>query len=226
MITKSVNQKGSLLVLMIILFIITSLGGLFIYQQVAIKPTQSTTLTKISSPTPTLTTTSTPTALPTLLPTPSPSNSTAIKINIVGDQTCIDQTNQALDLLKVKTPDDYHNVVKYIGIIECIEAGSGMSAEENPPRYRVGKLTRDAGTIWYASTIVHDAWHSKLYHDYLDAHLGSLIPDDVWKGKNAEQQCLDVQYNALEKMSADQTTLDYVKNVINTDYWNDSNRYW
>lgn len=232
------NQKGFSPILIVILVSALSLSlGYFIYQnqaKVTLQPTQitqpspnpSNTLAPTSKPTPTFSATPTPTTSPTFIPTPSPTNIITTQVKIVGDQTCIDQTNQALNLLKSQTSDDYNNVVKYIGIIECAEQGSGMYAWENPPRFKVGKITRDAGTIWYAGTIVHDAWHSKLYHDYLDTHPEESVPNEIWTGKDAEQKCLDVQSSALQKIGADQTTLDHVKNVINTDYWNDNNRYW
>lgn len=103
-----------------------------------------------------------------------------------------------------------------------------MYAWEKPPRYQVGKETRNAGTIWYAGTIAHDSCHSKLYIDYLVSNPSNSVPNEVWTGREAEEQCLDVQYDALAKIGADQNTLDYVQNVINTEYWNVdyNNRWW
>ncbi len=104
-----------------------------------------------------------------------------------------------------------------------------MAAYENPPRYLVGDLTRRGGTIWYAGTIVHDAGHSKLYHDYLTSHPGETsVPGDVWTGQAAEATCLAVQHDALAEIGAAQSTLDYVQNVINTNYWDIpySERWW
>lgn len=234
----SVNQKG-IIPLLVVLLVAVAIGitGYLVFQtqvKVTSKRTQiiqsspgpSSTLTPIPKPTLSSYATPTATALPTIIPTPSPTNAIKTQVKVIGDKTCVDQTNQALNLLQYKALDDYDNVVSYIGIIECTEAGSGMYAWEDPPRYKAGKVTRDAGTIWYAGTIVHDAWHSQLYHDYLVDHPASSVPDNIWTGKDAEQKCLEVQYSALQKIGADQTTLDYVKNVINTDYWNDNNRYW
>jgi hypothetical protein len=85
----------------------------------------------------------------------------------------------------------------------------------------------NAGTLWYAGTIVHDSGHSKLYHDYLTNNPGAnTVPDGVWGGVVGEQKCLDLQYVALQQMGADQATLDYVKSSINSDYWNNPNRWW
>lgn len=94
----------------------------------------------------------------------------------------------------------------------------------------MGKTSEIPGwqSYWYAGTIVHDANHSKLYHDYLAAYPSSVVPDDVWIGRSAEKQSLDVQYDVLIKIGADYNALNYVKNVIDSEYWNVDygNRWW
>lgn len=149
-------------------------------------------------------------------------------IKITGDSTCITKTNQALTLLKNKAIVHYNIIIKFVGTIQCVNSGSGMYAWENPPRYVVGKATVNAGTIWYAGTLVHDACHSKEYHDYLLTHPGSTVPSNVYTGKSAEALCLNAQYDALVKIGATKSTLDYVKNIINSNYWNVpySGRWW
>lgn len=149
-------------------------------------------------------------------------------IKIKGDKNCVEKTQEALGLLQSKVADHYNTVDKYVAIIECTTQGSGMYAWETPPRYQVGKATIEAGTIWYAGTIIHDSCHSKQYHDYLSANNSATVPDKVWTGKEAEKQCLDIQYDALSRIGADQSTLDYVKNIINSQYWDVSynNRWW
>ena len=148
------------------------------------------------------------------------------KITIKGDTTCVSNTTAALNLLKKKSPESYQEVERYIGIIECVTAGSGMYPNETPPRFAVGNETRDAGTIWYAGAIVHDSNHSKLYNQYALAHPGQQVPPEVWTGKQAESECIDVQYKALQDIGADAATLQYLKSTINSNYWEQQNRYW
>jgi len=159
-------------------------------------------------------------------PKQTPAGPLEIKITGVGD--CAAKTKRALDLLKNKAKSHYDTIVKYVGIIECTESQSGMHAWENPPRYQVGKATVDAGTIWYAGTIAHDACHSQQYHDYLLENSSTNVPAEVYTGRNAEAQCLDVQYDALRKIGATQETLDYITKVINSEYWkvDYSKRWW
>lgn len=149
-------------------------------------------------------------------------------ISIQGDEECLTKTRSALELLEEKALVHSDIVKEYIGIIECVDSGSGMFAWENPPRYKVGKATIAAGNIWYAGTIVHDSCHSKQYNDYIEEKNTESVPSDIWIGKSAEAQCLDVQYDALTKLDADQETLDYLENTITTEYWNIdySNRWW
>lgn len=180
-------------------------------------------------PTPTIFFTLSPTAFfspppltsPTSTPAPSirPKRIEPFDIKIIGDGDFVDETNQALDLLKNKASIHYDVVVRHVGVIELVESGSGMWVWEDPPLYKVGKATVDSGTIWYAGTIAHDACHSKQYHDYLLNNPSSFVPSEVYKGRNAEAQCLDVQYDALTKIGASQKTLDYIKNVIDSEYW-------
>jgi hypothetical protein len=188
-------------------------------------PTVTSQPTETPTPTPFPTVTPTPTILPTFTPTPTP---TAFNIAIEGDDVCVTQTQDALNLLKSKAPSHYENVIKYIGVIECVESGSGMSAYMTPPRFKVGKATRDTGTIWYAGTIVHDAHHSKQYNDYLSTHPNESVPTDVWSGAQAERECLDIQYNALQQIGAPQSYLDHVQKSKETEYWNipEENRWW
>jgi len=150
------------------------------------------------------------------------------QIKIVGDNNCKSKTNQSLSILKSKAEVHYSVVINNVGIIECSESGSGIYVWEEPPRYKVGQATMDTGTIWYAGTIVHEACHSKQYHDYLFDNSTSYVPSNVYSGKSAEAQCLDAQYDSLVYLEASQGTLDYVKNIINSEYWDVdySDRWW
>lgn len=158
--------------------------------------------------------TTTPAPAPTPKPTlpAEPVFTTPIQIN--GNADCKKTTLDALKLLSQKAPAHYSTIIKYMSIIECAAQGSGMFAYENPPRYLVGDATRNAGAVWYAGTIAHDAGHSKLYHDYLIAHFGQSVPSDVWTGKSAEITCLTAQYDALSKIGGTQAQLDYINSLI------------
>jgi hypothetical protein len=164
-------------------------------------------------------------------PVPKVTTKTATEpyqIQIVGDTECKSNTNKALNVLKSEASVHYSVVINNVGVIECSESGSGMYVWEDPPRYKVGKATMNAGTIWYAGTIAHDACHSKQYHDYLFDNPISSVPSNVYSGKSAEAQCLDAQYDSLVSLGASQSNLNYVKNIINSEYWDVDygDRWW
>ncbi|MBI4836309.1 MAG: S-layer homology domain-containing protein [Candidatus Abawacabacteria bacterium] len=145
---------------------------------------------------------------------------------IIGDTDCNNQSRLALDLLRTLSPSHFSFVRRYIGIIECVPTGSGMYVEESPPRYQAGQATRDAGTIWYASTMVHDACHSQQYQSYLQAHPSSTVPREVHFGREPEIECNTIQIAALRNLRASTETINYVQNNIDSEYWNNSERNW
>lgn len=148
------------------------------------------------------------------------SEGTKNSISIVGDISCKTKTEQALELLKDKANTVFRFVTTHIGIIECVEQGSGMKVSEIPPRFIAGKATVDAGTIWYAGTISHDSYHSYQYSNYLKNNpQENYVPSDIYIGGNAEAESLAFQYDALVLLGASQSTLDYVKDIIESKYW-------
>lgn len=177
---------------------------------------------------PTLIDKTTESTAPPVAATPEEPATFQTSIQIKGDAACKSSTLDALKLLNDSAPTHYATAIKYIGIIECAPQGSGMFAAENPPRQLVGDNARSAGAVWYAGGIVHESCHSKLYHDYKAAHPGQLVPPDAWSGESAEKTCLDFQYDALTKVGGTQDQLDYIKNVINTKYYevSYSQRWW
>ncbi|MCK4734408.1 MAG: hypothetical protein KAT65_18275 [Methanophagales archaeon] len=175
-------------------------------------PTPSPSLAPTPSPLPTPSPTPTPTA------TPFPTLTEPCNITIEGDDDFQQKTKAALSLIEEKDPDAYELIRKYIGTIAPGNA-SGMKAYDNPPKYVVGERTYNSDTIWYAGTIAHDAYHSKLYDDYKMKNPDKNVPYDVWTGRDAEAQCINFQYNTLKKIGASNYTLNYVKNVIDSNFW-------
>lgn len=139
-------------------------------------------------------------------------------IPTIGTEQCREQTADALLLLKQKAPGHYRNVLENIAVIECASMGSGMAAFEEPPVCKVGNATLNAGPVWYAGALAHDACHSMLYHDFERAY-GREAPDEVWTGRDAEIFCLGLQKDALEKLGADESTIQHVNDMMEYAYW-------
>lgn len=139
-------------------------------------------------------------------------------IVIQGDEDCRNKTEEALALLQEKAGAYFGMVLENIGMVQCVEEHSGMHVDSVLPIYHAGRETVNAGAVWYASTIVHDACHSRLYNDYLDFN-GNEAPYEVWTGKEAELTCLREQYKVLIELDADEWTLQHVQNMMNYAYW-------
>jgi hypothetical protein len=148
-----------------------------------------------------------------------PNYNSISNIVIKGDDNCRNQTFAALNLLNERDLEALKIVEKYIGTIECIDKGSGMYSWENPPRFVVGTVTMGGGTMWYAGSILHDSWHSKLYNDYHDAHPNDYVPAEIYSGETGETICVGHQYDTMVKLGADQGTLDWIKASLATKYW-------
>ncbi|MBV8357797.1 MAG: hypothetical protein JO189_07655 [Deltaproteobacteria bacterium] len=143
-------------------------------------------------------------------------------ITIVGSEAFIDQVRKALTLLQSKSPSSYPVVKKYIGRIKE-GTTSGMYAYYNPPTFQMSakeallnESNKDYALQWCASVIVHDAYHSKKYHDYQAAHGHSpgshpYPPIYVWAGEAVERECLAFQRKVCGEIGAYQTICEYLK---------------
>ena len=137
-------------------------------------------------------------------------------ITIEGDAAFIKNTQNALEYIWKRCPDTYQMVATYISIIKQ-GAQSGMWAFLDSPTFVVGKATSDSATAWYASAIVHDAYHSKQYHDYKQAH--GYVPAEVWTGYDAEMECLDAQIAFLKEAGAAKHHVDYAETLKFVNWW-------
>lgn len=150
------------------------------------------------------------------------------EIQIDGSETFKTNVNNALTLLKQNAPEVYDRVTRNIAIFRQATR-SGMRAYDEPPVFEIGDATSTSTTTWFASAIAHDATHSMLYHDYLDAHPGATVPDDTWIGKSAEVTCMQYQLSTLKQIGAPDYEVDYLAKLSDgsSNYWdNYSGRFW
>lgn len=128
-------------------------------------------------------------------------------------------------LIETEAPEFYKMVTKYISVIKSAEK-SGMCAWGDPPAFDVGARTASASLTWYASCIVHDAHHSKLYNDYREISQGN-VPADVWTGRKAEDSCITEQLKFLRAIDAPKNLIKHCQKMYNIDYFSDyKNRNW
>ena len=135
---------------------------------------------------------------------------------ILGSARFTAQVHQALALLKAKDQNAYAIVTHYVGRIQE-GPHSGMWAYKTPPIYEMSDTTAFSSLTWCSATIAHDSFHSKLYHDYLRKH-GKPVPDVVWTGTKAEQECMSHQVAVMERIQAPQREIAYAKKQAGGNY--------
>jgi hypothetical protein len=139
---------------------------------------------------------------------------------IVGSMQYSNRVHQALLLLEARDTNAYAIVTNYIGRIKEAEH-SGMWAYLTPPTYEMGGTTAFYSVTWCAGTIAHDSFHSKLYHEYQKAHDGP-VPNDIWIGRAAEQQCMKHQLAVMEHIGATTREMDWARKQADGHYVNDN----
>lgn len=145
-----------------------------------------------------------------------------LPILIFGPDEFVEKTEEALFLIKEKSPRSYELVTNYVSIIQSAEK-SGMRAYNNPPTFKVGSRTAQSNLRWYASTIVHDAYHSKLYNDYRKK-FNRKVPSEIWSGRNAENACLSAQEDFMKDVGAPEHVMKHLQKMRNVDYFSDSKK--
>jgi hypothetical protein len=143
-------------------------------------------------------------------------------ITIVGSEAFVNHVRKALSLLQSKSSSGYPVVKKYIGRIKE-GTTSGMYAYYNPPTFQMSakeallnEINEDYALQWCATVIVHDAYHSKKYHDYQEVHGHSpgshhYPPIYIWTGEAVERECLAFQRKVCREIGAYQTICEYLK---------------
>jgi hypothetical protein len=139
---------------------------------------------------------------------------------IVGSARFSNQVQHAMLLLKTRDAEAYAIVINYVGRIQEGKR-SGMWAYKTPPTYEMSDTNAFYSVTWCAATIAHDSFHSKLYHDYQKSHAGE-VPNAVWTGPAAEQQCMKHQLLVMERIGAIQWEMDYAKKQADGHYAGDA----
>jgi hypothetical protein len=128
-------------------------------------------------------------------------------IEVRGDANFRARTREALGLLK-QTP-----AISLVRThVKVIRQGkrSGMRAWDHEPTFVAGRATWQHSPLWYAGAIAHDAYHAKLYDLAMRIDGGGEPAADAWTGVDAEKKCLAFQYEVLQTLDSDATTLRYV----------------
>jgi hypothetical protein len=130
---------------------------------------------------------------------------------VTGSAQLRAQVEAALEVLKNKTPEVYALIQEHVAIIAEGKT-SGMWAYRNPPTFEITSTSAAYSITWCAGIIAHDAYHSKLYHDYLRSK-GPPVPDEIWTGAEAEKLCIQFQLSVLRKIGAPDHEIEYCRTL-------------
>ena len=130
-------------------------------------------------------------------------------IKIVGSKIFIDHTKKALRLLKKKTPGTYRTLV--LKHLRCIKYGK-FSYVDDAGVFRVSSITAYPDLAWYASTIVHEAYHREL-----------AVRGLVHSGTSAELKCIKAQIRAGLRIGLSKHEIEYLKSLDGT-HWKSPGR--
>ena len=152
-----------------------------------------------------------------------------IPVEMSGNAECIGKHLEAIQLLADKAPNHLRDFFEYVGVLRCVEQGSGTFVFEQPIRVDIAEHQLGISTTWLASVLAHEACHAKQYTDYKRRHPARfMVPDEAYSGQEAEADCLDQQFDALQKMDAPKRELDRIPEAFHEHYWDVSqeDRWW
>ena len=127
-------------------------------------------------------------------------------ITIIGSEDFIKRTENALALIQEKSPRSYAIVTNYLSVIQSAQR-SGIDPCADIPTFAVGPLIAGRSAMGYASAIVHDSCHSKLYREYRKEHKNKPVSADVYSGRKGEDKCIDAELDFLRDAKASEAMI-------------------
>ncbi len=123
-------------------------------------------------------------------------------LSIEGSRYFINQIENALALLKERSPEDLSVVQSHVGRIREHDH-SGMNMFADVPTIELARPTYAASVTWCASVLVHESWHMKLFREH-------PANPSHWSGTPAEKACNQTQLATLRRIGAPQHEIDHL----------------
>jgi len=142
-----------------------------------------------------------------------------MNIIIEGNKYFENKTLEALYLIELKSSEKYNIVSKYIRKIQQGENSKWVLNNLINKTFKFGEQVYSSYKEFYAQSIVHDSYHSKLYYDYIENHGVNYVPDNIYSGEKAEWACLEYAISFLEEIRAPQHLINHVKSSRGTKWW-------
>jgi len=131
---------------------------------------------------------------------------------IEGDAQFVSRIEGAMAIIRAH-PDYYEMVTTYVDIIRPGEhwpEASYMNVWENAPTAGIGSRVISGSPIFIAGVIVHEAYHSKLFWEYVNMNSGNLPDPSIWAEGIGHMKVYEVERDFLIEAGA---PMDIVANV-------------
>jgi len=138
-------------------------------------------------------------------------------IAIHGSLAFCEAVGSALSRLASDSPDAFELCKDFIESV-VMSRHSGVMAKRRPAIVLLGDWATGVSVPYLASTLVHEAYHCKLYWSHRDSS-GSKVPVDAYSGETAERQCLEYQTSVLKHLGGTEAELRHLSEGMATEWW-------
>jgi len=138
-------------------------------------------------------------------------------IAIHGSRPFCEAVESALRRLAADAPEAFSLCKEFIETV-VMSRHSGVMAKRRPAIVLLGDWVTRVSPPYLASTVVHEAYHCKLYWSHHDGE-GKPVPVDVYSGEAAERQCLEYQTSVLKQRGGTETELRHLREGMATEWW-------
>jgi len=143
------------------------------------------------------------------------------EIRIEGDNAFVRRIEGAMAIIR-EHPDFYEMVNTYTSTIRPSilvpdRSYSNPSSGPGIPVIGIGRHCAEASLTWIAGQIVHEAYHSKLFHEHRPNSFTNPRPD-TWGTGLSHMKVYEVQKDFLREAGAPRLYLDYLQDFTDN-YW-------
>ena len=139
------------------------------------------------------------------------------QIRLIGSREFIDRTKNALTLLKEKDFMSYKVVIRNLGaIVDNKDDMSYFTPFKEVPVFFVNERAYRYSVTWYASAILHDAYHGELFKNAVS---DGIDPISEYSGYVAEMYCLTKQIECMKRIGAPRHEILHAINCYGKEWW-------
>jgi hypothetical protein len=158
-------------------------------------------------------------------------------VEIIGDDTFIRLTSEALELLRTQVPDVYALLRKHVG---CIVSSKPLGSRSAAIACCYVSLLAFAPTTAVlmrpyghelpieqrAAILAHETYHAELYRIGQDGHPRRQPPVDTYSGERAETLCVAYECDVLRRLGVDEWDVRHNERKLESRWWESPSQGW